>query len=142
MHNIRTCCFWCPNLSILYTRVLFSIGKMSVAIILYDPRRSNFFRIERESSVKFKHMLAPQPTDIATTAGLEVVEAINEISDRYIYSLPQAFYIFICFYEKNSHNKICNIIPIFTSAIEELLSTSSLSPVELLAKALLTKIQI
>ena len=32
--------------------------------------------------------------------------------------------------------KVCNVIPIFKSATEELLNTSGLSPVELLAKAL------
>nr|XP_017258007.1 PREDICTED: DEAD-box ATP-dependent RNA helicase 7-like [Daucus carota subsp. sativus] len=85
-------------------------GKTGVAVMLYDPRRSNFSRIERESGVKFEHLAAPQPTDIATAAGLEAVEAINEISD--------------------------SVIPVFKSAAEELLSTSGLSPVELLAKAL------
>lgn len=69
--------------------VLFSAWKTGVAVMLYDPRRSNFSRIERESGVKFEHMAAPQPNDIATVAGLEAVEAINEISDRYTYSFPQ-----------------------------------------------------
>ncbi|XP_017241982.1 DEAD-box ATP-dependent RNA helicase 7 [Daucus carota subsp. sativus] len=85
-------------------------GKSGVAVMLYDPRRSNFSRIERESGVKFEHMAAPQPADIAKAAGLEAVETINEISD--------------------------NVIPIFKSAAEELMSTSGLTPVELLAKAL------
>ncbi|KAL8095961.1 DEAD-box ATP-dependent RNA helicase 7-like [Apium graveolens] len=85
-------------------------GKTGIAVMLYDPRRSNFSRIERESGVKFEHMAAPQPTDIATAAGLEAVEAINEISD--------------------------SVIPVFKSAAEELMSTSGLTPVELLAKAL------
>lgn len=53
--------------------------------MLYDPRRSNFSRIERESGVKFEHMAAPQPADIAKAAGLEAVETINEISDKYVF---------------------------------------------------------
>ncbi|KAK1392842.1 RNA helicase [Heracleum sosnowskyi] len=85
-------------------------GKTGVAVMLYDPRRSNFSRIERESGVKFEHMAAPQPADIAKAAGLEAVETITEISD--------------------------SVIPIFKSAAEELMSTSGLTPVELLAKAL------
>ncbi|XP_074379508.1 DEAD-box ATP-dependent RNA helicase 7-like [Apium graveolens] len=85
-------------------------GKTGVAVMLYDPRRSNFSRIERESGVKFEHMVAPQPADIAKAAGLEAVETISEISD--------------------------SVIPVFKSAAEELMSTSGLTPVELLAKAL------
>lgn len=84
MYNIGICCFQCSSLYVLHIWVLFSVGKTGVAVMLYDPRRSNFSRIERESGVKFEHLAAPQPTDIATAAGLEAVEAINEISDRYI----------------------------------------------------------
>ncbi|MGV7428931.1 hypothetical protein PJI19_29715, partial [Mycobacterium kansasii] len=58
----------------------------------------------------FEHIAAPQPADIAKAAGLEAVETITEVSD--------------------------SVIPIFKSAAEELLNTSGLSPVELLAKAL------
>lgn len=54
-----------------------------MSVMLYDPRKSNFSRIERESGVKFEHMSAPQPADIAKTAGAEAIEKITEISDRY-----------------------------------------------------------
>ncbi|XP_059667005.1 DEAD-box ATP-dependent RNA helicase 7-like [Cornus florida] len=85
-------------------------GNTGVAVMLYDPRRSNFSKIERESGVKFEHVSAPQPLDIAKVAGVEAAETITQVSD--------------------------SVIPAFKSAAEELLSTSGLSPVELLAKAL------
>ncbi|KAL2558503.1 DEAD-box ATP-dependent RNA helicase 7 [Forsythia ovata] len=85
-------------------------GKTGVAVMLYDPRKSNFSRIERESGVKFEHISAPQPADIAKAAGAEAAEKINEISD--------------------------SVIPVFMAAAEELLSTTKLAPKELLAKAL------
>ncbi|KAK4436347.1 DEAD-box ATP-dependent RNA helicase 7 [Sesamum alatum] len=85
-------------------------GKSGVAVMLYDPRKSNFSRIERESGVKFEHISAPQPADIAKAAGAEAAEKINEISD--------------------------SVIPVFKAAAEELLNTSELSPADLLAKAL------
>lgn len=62
--------------------MLFS-GKTGVAVMLYDPRKSNFSKIERESGFKFEHISAPQPADIAKAAGAEAAEKINEISDRY-----------------------------------------------------------
>ncbi|XP_073038154.1 DEAD-box ATP-dependent RNA helicase 7-like [Primulina eburnea] len=85
-------------------------GKSGVAVMLYDPRKSNFSRIERESGVKFEHVSAPQPADIAKAAGLEAAEKITEISD--------------------------SVIPVFKATAEELLNSSDLSPAELLAKAL------
>lgn len=85
-------------------------GNTGVAVMLYDSRKSNISRIERESGVKFEHLSAPQPADVAKAAGVEAVETINQISD--------------------------SVIPAFISAAEELLSTSGLSAVELLAKAL------
>lgn len=68
----------------VYGKLLFwlSPGNTGVAVMLYDPRRSNFSRIERESGVKFEHIAAPQPADIAKAAGLEAVETITEVSDR------------------------------------------------------------
>ncbi|XP_073020037.1 DEAD-box ATP-dependent RNA helicase 7-like [Primulina eburnea] len=85
-------------------------GKSGVAVMLYDPRKSNFSRIEREAGVKFEHISAPQPADIAKAAGADAAEKITEISD--------------------------SVIPIFKAAAEELLNSSDLSPTELLAKAL------
>ncbi|KAL3524203.1 hypothetical protein ACH5RR_017037 [Cinchona calisaya] len=85
-------------------------GNTGVAVMLYDPRRSNVSKIERECGVKFEHVSAPQPADIAEAAGAEAAETISQISD--------------------------SVIPAFKAAAEELLNKSSLSPVELLAKAL------
>ncbi|KAL0371600.1 UNVERIFIED_CONTAM: DEAD-box ATP-dependent RNA helicase 7 [Sesamum calycinum] len=85
-------------------------GKTGVAVMLYDPRKSNFSKIERGSGVKFEHISAPQPADIAKAAGAEAAEKIAEISD--------------------------SVIPVFKAAAEELLNSSVLSPTELLAKAL------
>ena len=53
--------------------------------MLYDPRRSNISKIERECGVKFEHVSAPQPADIAEAAGAEAAEKISQISDRFIY---------------------------------------------------------
>ncbi|XP_034710880.1 DEAD-box ATP-dependent RNA helicase 7 [Vitis riparia] len=85
-------------------------GNTGVAVMLFDPRRSNVSKIERESGVKFEHVSAPQPADIAKSAGVEAAETITQVSD--------------------------SVIPAFKSAAEELLNTSGLSAVELLAKAL------
>ncbi|KAG7982552.1 hypothetical protein I3843_04G058400 [Carya illinoinensis] len=85
-------------------------GNTGVAVMLYDPRKSNISKIERESGVKFEHISAPQQADIAKAAGGEAAEMITQVSD--------------------------NVIPSFKSAAEELLNTSGLSAVELLAKAL------
>uniref|UniRef100_A0A2P2MMG0 DEAD-box ATP-dependent RNA helicase 7 n=1 Tax=Rhizophora mucronata TaxID=61149 RepID=A0A2P2MMG0_RHIMU len=85
-------------------------GNTGVAVMLYDPRRSNVSKIERESGVKFEHISAPQPADIAKAVGMEAAESITQVAD--------------------------SIIPTFKSAAEDLLNASGLSPVELLAKAL------
>lgn len=85
-------------------------GNTGVAVMLYDPRRSNFSKIERESGVKFERISAPQPADVAKAAGSEAAETITRVTD--------------------------GVIPVFKSAAEELLNASGLSPVELLAKAL------
>lgn len=51
--------------------------------MLFDPRRANISKIERESGVKFEHISAPQPLEVAKVAGVEAAEIINQISDRY-----------------------------------------------------------
>ena len=53
--------------------------------MLYDPKRSNLSNIERESGVKFEHVSAPQPVDIAKSAGVEAAKIITQVSDRYTY---------------------------------------------------------
>ncbi|KAI3704909.1 hypothetical protein L1987_75138 [Smallanthus sonchifolius] len=85
-------------------------GKSGVAITLYEPRKSNISKLEREAGVKFEHISAPQPADIAKAAGGDAAEAIIQVAD--------------------------SVIPVFKSAAEELLNSSGLTPVELLAKAL------
>ncbi|CAL9164253.1 unnamed protein product [Musa hybrid cultivar] len=86
-------------------------GNTGVAILLYEPKHSfSISRIERESGVKFEHISAPQPTDIAESAGSEAVDAISNVSD--------------------------SVIPVFRSQAEHLLSSSGLSAVDILAKAL------
>ncbi|XP_004506292.1 DEAD-box ATP-dependent RNA helicase 7-like [Cicer arietinum] len=85
-------------------------GNTGVAVMLYDPRRSNISKIEREAGVKFEHVSAPQPDEIAKAVGGEAAEMITEVSD--------------------------SVVPAFKSAAEDLLNNSGLSAVELLAKAL------
>ncbi|MFS7958608.1 putative RNA helicase [Helianthus anomalus] len=85
-------------------------GKSGVAITLYEPRKANISKLEREAGVKFEHISAPQPADIAKAAGGDAAEAILQVAD--------------------------SVIPVFKSAAEELLNSSRLTAVELLAKAL------
>ncbi|KAG1354621.1 putative DEAD-box ATP-dependent RNA helicase 7 [Cocos nucifera] len=86
-------------------------GNTGVAVLLYEPKYSySISRIERESGVKFEHVSAPQPADIAESAGSEAAEAIFNVSD--------------------------SVIPVFRSHAEQLLSSSGLSAADLLAKAL------
>ncbi|KAM7272182.1 hypothetical protein ACFE04_026845 [Oxalis oulophora] len=85
-------------------------GNSGIAVMLYDPRKSNIAKIERDSGVKFEHISAPQPVDIAKAAGTQAAEAVSQVSD--------------------------SVIPAFKAAAEELINSSDLSPAELLAKAL------
>ncbi|XP_031108346.1 DEAD-box ATP-dependent RNA helicase 7-like isoform X2 [Ipomoea triloba] len=85
-------------------------GNSGVAVMFYDPKKSNISKIEKESGVKFEHIAAPQPADIAKIVGKEAAEEIAGISD--------------------------SVIPAFKAAAENLLQTSHLSAAELLAKAL------
>ncbi|KAL6004739.1 hypothetical protein ACLOJK_005295 [Asimina triloba] len=86
-------------------------GNTGVAVLLYEPKKSyTISKLERESGVKFEHVSAPQPADIAKTAGLEAAETISQVSD--------------------------SVVPIFKATAEELLKSSGLSAVDLLSKAL------
>ncbi|KAI9117734.1 hypothetical protein K1719_011149 [Acacia pycnantha] len=86
-------------------------GNTGVAVMLYDRRRSNVIsKIERDSGVKFEHISAPQPADIAKAVGGNAAKMITQVSD--------------------------DVIPAFKSAAEDLLHNSGLTAVELLAKAL------
>ncbi|KAI3772975.1 hypothetical protein L6452_04171 [Arctium lappa] len=57
-------------------------GNSSVAITLYEPRRSNISKPEREAGVKFEHISSPQPVDIAAV-GADAVEAIIQVGDSF-----------------------------------------------------------
>ncbi|KAM1029343.1 hypothetical protein ACFX13_042559 [Malus domestica] len=82
-------------------------GNSGVAVMLYDPRMSNFSKIELESGVKFEYISAPQPLNMAKAV---VGHDATKISD--------------------------SVIPAFKPVAKELLNTSGLSAVDLLAKAL------
>ena len=107
--------------------------------MLYDPKKSSVSKIERESGVKFEHLSAPQPADVAKAAGVEAAEAISQISDRY---LSFSFNKICNWYHFHLTDPLptfvpkCSVIPAFKDAAEELLSTSGLSAVDILAKAL------
>jgi len=67
--------------------------------MLYDPRRSNIPKIERESGVKFEHISAPQANDIAKAVGREAAEMIMQVSDRYVFIFwYKDSYVFICLF--------------------------------------------
>lgn len=61
----------------------FFLGNTGVAVMLYDPRRSNIAKIEREAGIKFEHVSAPQPDEIAKAMGGDAAEMITDVSDRY-----------------------------------------------------------
>lgn len=109
-------------------------GKSGVAVMLYDPRKSNISRIEKESGVTFEHLSAPQPADVAKAAGKEAADIIADISDRYGFICAWLIlkYIILLIIISTMYS----VIPVFKAAAEELLNTSDLSPAELLAKAL------
>lgn len=79
-----------------------SSGNTGVAVMLYDPRRSNTSKIERECGVKFEHVSAPQPADIAEAAGVEAAEKISQISDRFVCFLSKFLWMYfnpgLCIY--------------------------------------------
>ncbi|KAL9225258.1 hypothetical protein vseg_001205 [Gypsophila vaccaria] len=85
-------------------------GNTGIAVMLFDPRKSSVTNIERESGVKFEHLSAPQPADVAQAAGVEAAASISQISD--------------------------SVIPAFKKSAEELVSSTGLSAIDLLAKAL------
>ncbi|KAL8141488.1 hypothetical protein V2J09_014520 [Rumex salicifolius] len=85
-------------------------GNTGVAVMLFDPTKERFTKIERESGVKFEHLSAPQPFDVAKAAGVEAAECISKIPD--------------------------SVIPAFKASAQELLNNSGLSTVDLLSKAL------
>ncbi|VFQ99616.1 unnamed protein product [Cuscuta campestris] len=85
-------------------------GNSGVAVMFYDPKKSNISKIEKDSGVKFEMMAAPQPAEVAKIVGREAADEIAAISD--------------------------SVIPAFIGAAQNLMNASNLSAVELLAKAL------
>ena len=105
--------------------------------MLYDPRRSNIAKIEREAGIKFEHVSAPQPDEIAKAMGGDAAEMITEVSDRYACDIVCSLsYCVLTLSSAANTRHVCSVIPAFKSAAEELLNNSGLSAVELLAKAL------
>ncbi|KAL4188099.1 hypothetical protein AMTRI_Chr09g42400 [Amborella trichopoda] len=86
-------------------------GNTGVAVMLYDRRKSYMVsQIERSSGVKFEHVSAPQPADIAQSAGSGAAETISQVSD--------------------------SVVPVFRAKAEELLKSGGLPAVDIVAKAL------
>ncbi|KAJ4877435.1 DEAD-box ATP-dependent RNA helicase 7 [Raphanus sativus] len=85
-------------------------GNTGVAVMLYDSRKSGVSRIEKQAGIKFEHVSAPQPNDIARAVGMEAAEKITQVCD--------------------------SVVPAFMAAAKELLESSGVSAEVLLAKAL------
>lgn len=86
-------------------------GKTGISVLLNDRRREYMIsNIERKAGFKFERITAPQPADIARLACARAQESLIEVSD--------------------------SVLSIFRPAADELLLNSTLSPADLLAKAL------
>ncbi|CAH2043891.1 unnamed protein product [Thlaspi arvense] len=85
-------------------------GNTGVAVMLYDSRKSGVSRIEKQAGIKFEHVSAPQPNDIAKAVGMEAAEKITQVCD--------------------------SVVPAFLASAKDLLETSGVSAEVLLAKAL------
>ncbi|KAI9112020.1 hypothetical protein K1719_016916 [Acacia pycnantha] len=60
-------------------------GNAGVAVMLYDPTRPYILsKIETESGVKFEHISAPQPANIAKAVGGNAAEMVNQVSNSVI----------------------------------------------------------
>ncbi|KAK7382345.1 hypothetical protein VNO80_01196 [Phaseolus coccineus] len=86
------------NVVLMYKRSMYQIILISVttynlwvAVPLYGPKRSNISKIEKESGVKFEHISAPRPDDIAKVVGGEAAEMITQVSDSVIPDLNWDF---------------------------------------------------
>jgi len=62
---------------------VFVAGNTGVAVTLYDSRKSSVSRIEKEAGIKFEHLAAPQPDEIARSGGMEAAEKVKQVCDRY-----------------------------------------------------------
>ncbi|XP_031498654.1 DEAD-box ATP-dependent RNA helicase 7 [Nymphaea colorata] len=86
-------------------------GNTGVAVMLYDRKKSYMIpQIEKVAGVNFERISAPQPADIAKASGSAAAETVSNISD--------------------------SVIPVFQANAQELLNSSGLSAVDIVAKAL------
>ncbi|CAM6111180.1 unnamed protein product [Calypogeia fissa] len=86
-------------------------GKLGISVMLFDRKKEWMIpQIERKAGFKFERINAPQPADIAKASSSTALDTIRTVSD--------------------------SVIPLFRAAAQELVDSSDLSPVELLAKAL------
>lgn len=118
------------------------LGNTGVAVMLYDPRRSNIPKIERESQVLNLNIYLPLRPMILPKLLAEKLQKwlcrcligmfIFWYKDRYVFIC--LFCLMLYFALKMCHK--CSVIPAFKSAAEELLNNSGLSVVDLFAKAL------
>jgi len=112
--------------------------------MLYDPRRSNIPKIERESEVLNLNMYLPLRPIILPKLLAEKLQKwlCRCLIGIFIFWYKDS-YVFIClfclmlyFALKTCHK--CSVIPAFKSAAEELLNNSGLSVVDLFAKAVVS----
>ncbi|KAM0885432.1 hypothetical protein ACQ4PT_030357 [Festuca glaucescens] len=127
-------------------------GNTGVAVTLFEPKAKFCVRrIERKFGVKFEQISAMQPTDLVQSAGNEAVDAIAGAAAMVtldgVKQLPA-----LQEREQSRGNSgrwrfgseaadaiasvSDSVIPVFRQQAEELLSSSSMSAVDLLAKAL------
>jgi ATP-dependent RNA helicase DDX21 len=86
-------------------------GKLGISVMLFDRKKEWMIpQIERKAGFKFERINAPQPADIAKASSATALDCIRTVSD--------------------------DVIPLFKAAAMELVESSGLSPVDLLAKAL------
>lgn len=86
-------------------------GKTGISVMLYDRKKEYMIpMIERKAGFKFERIAAPQPADIARASAASAAESINVVSD--------------------------SLLPIFRPVAEELMRSSNLPPVDVLAKAI------
>ncbi|OAE30429.1 hypothetical protein AXG93_2121s1020 [Marchantia polymorpha subsp. ruderalis] len=86
-------------------------GKLGISVMLYDRKKEYMIaQIERKAGFKFERIAAPQPADIAKASATSSIDSIREVSD--------------------------SVLPLFRVAAQELLDSSGLTAVDVIAKAL------
>lgn len=86
-------------------------GKTGISVMFFDRKKEGLVSmIEKKAGFKFERIAAPQPSDIARASASSAAESINGVSD--------------------------SLLPIFRPAAEELVRSSTLSPTDIIAKAI------